>query len=411
MSMESITESNTLPIREGAEVIVAGGGIAGIAAALAARRQGASVLLLEKSILYGGLATNGLINWYEPLCNGQGEQLIFGLAEELLRLSIRYGDDTLPQIWREPGGPSDIALVRPEKQHRVGGRYGTFFSPTLFQLAIDERLQAEGVQLRLDILAAKPVMEGERCAGVICESKSGREFYPARVVIDATGDADLFFRANAPCIEGRNYLSCIAQTCSLTAKSRALQQRRWMACGADLHGQGHPAGYPNISGVDNAEETRFILDGRGMLLEKLRGDDRHARDVTALPSLPQLRETRRIDGAFTLREDDRCQRREDSIGLASDFERVGDWYEIPWGCLYTDAASNLLAAGRMISSDGWAWDVTRVIPVCALTGQAAGVAAALMARGAHGACDARAMDLPALQAAIAAQGVRLHYES
>ena len=76
-------------------------------------------------------------------------------------------------------------------------------------------------------------------------------------------------------------------------------------------------------------------------------------------------------------------------------------------CLYSETVDNLLAAGRMVSSDGWAWDVTRVIPVCALTGQAAGTAAALMAR--EDVAAAR-LSMDELQAALQAQGVRLHHD-
>ena len=99
--MKEITETLRVPVKERVDVIVAGGGFAGVAAALAARRCGAEVLLLEKTALLGGLGTNGLISWYEPLCDGLGEQMITGIAEELLHAAIRYGDDTLPEAWRE----------------------------------------------------------------------------------------------------------------------------------------------------------------------------------------------------------------------------------------------------------------------------------------------------------------------
>lgn len=116
--MKTLVERLETPIREETDVLVVGG-IAGVAAALAARRAGARVLLMEKQALLGGLATNGLISWYEPLCDGQGRQLIYGLAEELLRLSFRYGDDSLPEIWKDRSVPVDPAMVRPEKQHPV----------------------------------------------------------------------------------------------------------------------------------------------------------------------------------------------------------------------------------------------------------------------------------------------------
>jgi len=73
------------------DVLVAGGGVAGVAAALAASRAGRSVALVEKTVLLGGLATTGLINHYLPICDGNGRQVCYVIAEELLHLSIRYG--------------------------------------------------------------------------------------------------------------------------------------------------------------------------------------------------------------------------------------------------------------------------------------------------------------------------------
>ena len=87
------------PIHKGKyDVIVVGGGIAGIAAAVSASREGANTLLIEKSINLGGLATGGLISWYEPLCDGEGNQMIYGIAEELIKLlSILL--PYFPQFW------------------------------------------------------------------------------------------------------------------------------------------------------------------------------------------------------------------------------------------------------------------------------------------------------------------------
>ena len=94
--MYTVEDKRSIACKGLYDVIVAGGGIAGAAAALAAAREGVKVLLIEKSVMLGGLATIGLISWYEPLCNQQGKKIIGGISEELLRLAIKYGPDDLP---------------------------------------------------------------------------------------------------------------------------------------------------------------------------------------------------------------------------------------------------------------------------------------------------------------------------
>lgn len=405
--MPEIIETLSVPVKESHDVIVAGGGFAGVAAALAARRAGASVLLLEKTALLGGLGTNGLISWYEPLCDGDGTQLICGLGEELLRASIRYGDDSLPLIWQDRSRPVDKSRVSRRKTDPEGGRYATSFSPTLCQLALDELLLREHVDIRLDILAVRPVTEGSLVTGLMCESKSGREFFPGKMFVDATGDADLFDRAGCECVKGENFFSFIAHMSDPGQKHSALGNRRWLGVGSDLYGNGQPADRPYVSGTTNEEITRFLLDGRRAFLDRIRNDDRKGRDIASLPAQAQLRKTRRIAGAYTLTTEDNHVSHADSVGLTGDFERPGDWYEIPYGCLISPGCGNLFAAGRMISSDGWAWDVTRVIPVCALTGQAAGAAAALCAAES---VTAQALPVEKLQSLLRIQGVKLHRE-
>lgn len=101
-----IEEYGKVPLKGEYDVIVAGAGVAGVAAALSAKRMGKTVLLIEKSLTLGGLATLGLINLFVPMCNGRGKQIIYGMAEELLRESIKYGYDTIPADWLdgEPQG-------------------------------------------------------------------------------------------------------------------------------------------------------------------------------------------------------------------------------------------------------------------------------------------------------------------
>ena len=104
--MNKITESIQTPINYKCDTLVVGGGIAGISAALAAAREGSSVILAERSFMLGGLATSGLVTIYLPLCDGLGEQVSFGIAEELLRLSIKHGAEgkyPAPDCWLGDG--------------------------------------------------------------------------------------------------------------------------------------------------------------------------------------------------------------------------------------------------------------------------------------------------------------------
>ena len=187
------------------DVVVAGGGVSGIAAVVSAARHGCKTLLIEKSVNLGGLATNGLVNFFVPLCNGRGKQIITGLAEELLRLSIKNGFDTLPTEWKN-GPPKEKTDVR----------YVTRFSAPIFSLSLAELLVKENVDILYDTVVSQPVItKPGKIDGLITESKSGREFYAAKVVVDVTGDADILYRAGIPTVAGKNYFTYYAFAQSL----------------------------------------------------------------------------------------------------------------------------------------------------------------------------------------------------
>ena len=101
--------------------------------------------------------------------------------------------------------------------------------------------------------------------------------------------------------------------------------------------------------------------------------------LASLPSMPQIRMARRIEGAYTLGDKDSGAHFEDNIGATGDWRRPNPVYEIPYRALYTPEVRNVLAAGRCIAAQDEAWQVTRVIPPAAVTGEAAGVAAAICA--------------------------------
>ena len=126
-------DTRQVSVRESYDVVVVGGGIAGVAAAVSAARNGAKTLLLEKQVNLGGLATVGLISWYEPLCDGEGTQMVCGIGEELIRLSVRYCYEDLPAKW---GGRGDNA--------RRDGRFSSHYSPGVFSLALDGFVRESG---------------------------------------------------------------------------------------------------------------------------------------------------------------------------------------------------------------------------------------------------------------------------
>jgi len=358
------------PIHKGKyDVIVVGGGIAGIAAAVSASREGASTLLIEKSVNLGGLATGGLISWYEPLCDGEGKQIIYGIAEELIKLSANYGFDTLPEKW---GGIGH----NPARNER----YSTFYSPTVFSAVLDQYVLENNVTLRFDTLATYPVMEGNYCIGVVVESIGGREFFEARAVIDATGDASIMHRAGVPTVVGKNFMTYIVHYFNkemIDERSETgdmCKFRKWLNTGSDMFGNGHPEGLDLLTGVTAEEITDYVIAGKKSLYECFKNWDKNSFDVMTLPTMPQLRTIRRIKGDCDFEAID-GKTYKDSIGECGDFrpDGAGKHYQIPAGALYNNKFPNLIAAGRIISApQGDGWEVARVIPVCALTGEAAG---------------------------------------
>lgn len=352
------------------DIIVVGGGIAGVSAAVSAARCGKSVLLIEKQVNLGGLATVGLISLYEPLCDGEGKQMIFGICEELIKLSIKYGFDNLDEKWGGSGTESR------EK------RYATNYSPTIFSITLDKFVLDSGVTLRFDTWATYPVMEGNHCKGVICESVGGREFFEAKVVIDATGDATICHRAGMPTVLGENFMTYVAHAVDKKAAQDYLNDgkmttlRKWYGAGSNLEGVGHPESMGKLKG-DTAEDiTAYVVTGKQMLLEKFKDKPRNEFDITKLPTMAQFRTIRRIVGAEDFNAID-GETYENSIGNIGDFRYSGKHYQIPYGALYNPGFDNLLACGRIISApQGDGWEVARVIPTCALTGEVAGKAAA-----------------------------------
>ncbi len=399
----SVTRVYEIPERGSYDIIVAGGGVAGAAAAYTAAREGRRVLLIEKSVMLGGLATLGLITLFVPMCNGRGKQIIRGLADEFVRLAVKYGFDTIPDDWKEG-----------EPQKPTVQRLKTRFDTGMFALALNKLLCDAGVDLLYDTIVTDTVMEGNRCRGLIVENKSGKSYYAADVVIDTTGDADVLYRTGVPCVTGKNYFTMIMHRISLKSCAEAVAARdigraiKWTYGGdATLHGKNHPQDRPTYDGTDAAAISEYIRENQLVAFEKLCGDDRKSRAIVTMPGMAQFRTTRRIDGDYTLTVRDVFRHFSDSVGAICDMDQRDYLYEIPYRCLVRSGYPNLITAGRSISAEGYAWDVARVIPPAIITGQVAGLAASISLDSTR---DLTTIDIKTLQEKLTAQNVLLHFD-
>ena len=161
------------------DVIVCGGGIAGVAAALASSRCGAKTLLIEREYTLGGLATLGLVTIYLPLCDGMGNQVSYGITEELLKLSIKHGAaGRYPEKWLSKNS------TREERQN--SGRYEAQFDPNVFAVDCEKLLLGEGSDILYGTLVCSAPVEDGRITHVVVENKSGRKAYRTKAVVDAT---------------------------------------------------------------------------------------------------------------------------------------------------------------------------------------------------------------------------------
>ena len=397
--MEIIREERQTQVKDRCQVLVAGGGYAGVSAALAAARGGADVLLLEREFILGGLGTAGLITIYLPICDGMGHQVSFGIAEELLRLVVQNGlEGELPKAWfREASAEA----------RRNGPRFMVRYNPQICALELERLLVQNGVRLLYGTSVCDVAKDGARIAAVIVENKSGRSAIKADCVIDCTGDADICQLSGAPTalFPDRNPMAAWYYY----LKDGELRLNSLGACDVTDNDENttyqHIGGSQRVSGVDAWENSGFLQAAHAEMLRdvlKRREYGEPCVPVT-MATIPELRMTRRLVGETDVcaRDDHRRQKR--SVGLFSDWTKRGPVYELPFGALYHASVPNLLTAGRCISAADDLWNVTRVIPVCAVSGEAAGTAAAL-------GCDFPALDIAALQEKLRAQGVRVHLD-
>lgn len=400
--MQSISYSRSIPVKKGYDVIVCGGGVAGVAAAVSAAQNGLSTLLLEKSNILGGLGTLGLINFFVPMCNGRGKQIVFGLAEKWLRMSAELGWDTIPAEWKN-GAPKEPTNIR----------YTQCYSPAIFAYQLTEELHNSGANVLFDCMAVDPIMDNNVCKGVITESKGGPAFYPCRILIDTTGDCDVLRRGGIPTISGENFFTFFAKMVTLDSCKQAWETgnimhiyRRISGGGINLFGDYQPDDMPRWSGLSTEEVTDYIVRNHLIILDKLRSTDRKTREIVTTPGMPQFRTTAHIKGDYSLKVADAYRHFDDSVGAINDFEHRDHLFEVPLRALTRRDCPNIITAGRSADGTGYGWDLLRVIPAAILTGQAAGEAATLAIKDKTPIAD---VNIRGLQTKLEKENIMVHF--
>ena len=279
------------------------------------------------------------------------------------------------------------------------------FPQRYFSLALDEFVTDNGVKTSVDTLAVYPVMENNRCIGVVCESVSGKEFFGCKAIIDATGTAVIADRAGLPTIVGKNYMSYLTHMYQ-TEMSLELSQtrdvckfRNGLAWAAICLETGTLRGCGCCEEIPQRMSLTMCYMVSIRCLSIVRSLIKNGYDIMMLPAMPQFRTIRRILGETELTAEDGRQY-SDSIGVCGDFrpDGAGKHYEIPYRSLYHTDFPNILACGRIISApQGDGWEIARVIPTCALTGEAAGNAATLTVKNKCAASEVNIAELQKLQ--------------
>ena len=394
-------ESIKTPIIDSYDVAVCGGGFAGISAALASARLGKKTVLFEREFILGGLATAGLVTIYLPLCDGMGRQVSFGIAEELFHLSISMGEDLnsqkhYPENWLDGVG------TKTENDKRFLVQY----NPHIFAILAEKLLLEVGVDIMYGTSICSTTVENDKITHVIVENKSGRGAYKVSSVVDATGDCDLGKLSGAPTKTFKQGNVLAAWYYYLGKNGYNLQMLGY----ADIPDEEKKfkKDYPSPVGrrfasLDAKEISEQVCISHTSTLNDIinkRREDESVIPVT-MATIPQVRMTRKIEGEYEMSEKEEHVYFEDSIGMVSNWRKRGPVYEVPARTLYSSKVKNLAFAGRCTSVTEAFWDIMRVIPCCAVTGQAAGTMAAMSD-------DFTTLSIEKLQEQLKRDGVILH---
>lgn len=381
------------------DVVVCGAGVAGVAAAVAAARLGMKTALIEKQCLLGGLATSGLIYVYLPLCDGNGTQLTAGLSEEMIRRCTEYGPFDIPELW---GGPE-------RGYPGIGGkRFQCCFSPAGFSLTLDKMLEEAHVDLWLDTVVIDTHKEENRLSSVTVANSSGSIRIDGKCFVDATGGAFVAQLAGCKVHRTNNFITPWFLEMSDNPSHFHFTEALHIQCAGALRPE-----YEVPDCTTGRKVTDMVRRTWRMIRERydaLPEDGIKTNYPVHLPVMPQLRKSKiaHIDARYHLQDEDHERHFHDSIGIAADWRRPDAGWETPYRALVPKDIDGLLAAGRCIGTSGDAWEIYRVIPPAAMTGEAAGTAAALSIKSGK---QPHELDVRLLQSQLEKQHCKLFREA
>lgn len=382
-----------VPVFRDTDVLVVGGGTAGVVAALAAARAGAKVTLVERYGCFGGLWTAGLV--LIVLCthvrkDGAHTKMVHGIGDEMLARidKIRFG----------------AVNYGPDSKHDATT------DPEATKYVMQEMLREAGVDIVLHGWVTNAIMDGDSVRGVLFESKSGCMAVTAKVVVDASGDGDVLDAAGAETVPHIHRIGLVHRLGGVPSGVDGKNLNlggvtpvpgvRWV----NMQG-------PQGDCLDVNTLTQCDLDGRAAIWKRLKEiqETPGFENVFLLDVASQLgiRASRTLVGTTELTLDDWKSSREypDVVAIGGEYSFIpGRGCPIPYGSLVPKRVDNLLAAGRCVAADNMMLNYTRLIAPCMLTGHAAGAAAALAASGN---VAPRSVDIAALQNLLKEQGAYL----
>ncbi len=432
-----VEPAREVPIMHKADVLVVGGGPAGTTAAIAAARLGARVILVERYNHLGGLSTGGLVIWIDRMTDWDGKLVIRGLGRELLdRLpkDAIYGPN--PGLWGAKA-PDEVAKWRPRfSAHHDTVTWAPMIDPEQLKAVSLQTVREAGVELIFHAWASNAIIEDGRVSGVIFESKQGRFGVSATIVVDTTGDGDIFAAAGEDSsndVDTSNIHQCI-NTSWLWG---GVDVARWLAFRASAEFDGFSktarseiglfempvpswrndvavfmgprfAGY---NALDVQDLTEVELRSRDKMMELLAYYRKHApgfESAWIILTAPQIgvRQSRRLVGRGSMTREawQAGVVHDDEVGISPSLAPKFQSVSVPYSSLLPRNIRGLIVAGRHMSTDASSHTFMREIPQCWLTGHAAGVAAALAA---NGGVDPNCVSVPAIQENLEKQGALL----